>query len=112
MRLLKPPRLRGGDTIGVVAPSYPVAQFQKLYDQGIRNLKDFGFKVKEGKTVKLEHMVYMAGTDVERAEDINNMFADKKVKAIVCAIGGQVAIRTLRYLDFDLIRANPRFFQA
>jgi len=90
MRLLKPPRLSHGDTVGVFAPSYPVAPFQRLYDQGIRNLKGFGFKVKEGKSVKLEHMGYMAGTDVQRAEDINKMFADKEVKAIVCAIGGQV----------------------
>ena len=93
MRLLKPPRLNRGDTIGIVAPSYPVAPFQRLYDQGIRNLNELGFKVKEGKSVKLEHMGYMAGTDVQRAEDINKMFADKEVKAIVCAIGGQVAIR-------------------
>jgi muramoyltetrapeptide carboxypeptidase len=112
MRLVKPSRLRHGDTVGVLAPSYPVAPFQKLYDQGIRNLKRLGFKVKEGKTVKLEHMGYMAGKDAQRAEDINKMFADEEVKAIVCAMGGQVAIRTLRYLDFDLIKANPKIFSG
>jgi muramoyltetrapeptide carboxypeptidase len=112
MKVLKPPKLNDGDTVGVIAPSYPVPSFQKMYDQGIRNLRGFGFKVKEGKTVKLEHMGYMAGTDVQRAEDINNMFADKQVKAIVCAMGGQVAIRTLRYLDYDLIKANPKIFSG
>jgi muramoyltetrapeptide carboxypeptidase len=112
MKLLKPPKLNHGDTVGVVAPSYPVAPFQKLYDRGIRNLRGLGFEVKEGKTVKLEHTGYMAGTDAQRAEDINKMFEDKEVKAIVCAIGGQVAIRTLRYLDFDLIRANPKIFSG
>lgn len=109
---MKPPRLNDGDTIGVVAPSYPVLQFQETYDQGIANLKAFGFKVKEGKTVKLTHKSYMAGTGYQRAEDINNMFADEEVKAIVCAIGGQVAIKTLRYLDYDLIRANPKIFSG
>lgn len=83
-----------------------------MYDQGIRNLKEFGFKVKEGRTVKLEHMGYMAGKDTQRAEDINNMFADKEVKALICAMGGQVAIRTLRYLDFDLIKTNPKIFSG
>jgi muramoyltetrapeptide carboxypeptidase len=112
MRLLKPPKLNDGDTVGVVAPSHPVSPFQKLYDQGIRNLRGFGLKVKEGRTVKLEHMGYMAGTDLQRAEDINKMFADKEVKAIVCAMGGQVAIRTLRYLDFGLIKANPKIFSG
>ena len=110
--MLKPPRLNDGDTIGVVAPSHPVQPFQQMYDRGIRNLKAFGFKVKEGKTTKLSHMGYMAGTDVDRAEDINDMFADKEVKAVVCAMGGQVAIRTLRYLDFDLIKTNPKIFSG
>lgn len=113
MRLLKPPRLNKGDTIGVIAPSHPVApQFQTMYDQGIRNLTSFGFKVKEGKTVKLAHMRYMAGTDSQRAEDINEMFKDEEVKAIICALGGSVAIRTLRYLDYDLIRKNPKIFSG
>jgi muramoyltetrapeptide carboxypeptidase LdcA involved in peptidoglycan recycling len=112
MKVSKPPKLNDGDTIGVIAPSYPVLPFQEMYDRGIANLKAFGFKVKEGKTVKLTRFGYMAGTDLERAEDINSMFADKEVKAIICAIGGQVAIRTLRYLDYDLIRANPKIFSG
>lgn len=112
MKLLKPPKLNAGDTIGVIAPSYPVLPFQDMYNQGVVNLKKFGFKVKEGKTVKLQYSGYMAGTDIQRAEDINSMFADKEVKAIICAMGGQVAIRTLRYLDFDLIRMNPKIFSG
>ena len=111
MKLLKPPKLNVCDTIGIVAPSYPVVPFQTMYLQGVKNLKSLGFNVKEGKTVKLQRG-YMAGTDIQRAEDINSMFADKEVKAIVCAIGGFVAIRTLRYLDFDLIKANPKVFSG
>jgi muramoyltetrapeptide carboxypeptidase len=113
MRLLKPPRLNEGDTIGVIAPSHPVSpHHQDMYDQGIRNLRAFGFKVKEGKTVKLTHMGYMAGTDRQRAEDINEMFTDEEVKAIICALGGSVAIRTLRYLDYDLIKRKPKIFSG
>jgi len=112
MRLLKPPKLVDGDTIGVIAPSYPVLPHQEKYNRGVENLKKFGFVVKEGKTVKLHHRNYMAGTDLQRAEDINNMFLDKEVKAIICALGGSVAIRTLRYLDYDLIRRNPKIFSG
>ena len=112
MKVLKPPRLNDGDTIGVIAPSYPVQPFQKMYDQGIRNLRALGFRVKEGRTVKLSHLGYMAGTGVQRAEDINGMFADKEVKAIICAMGGQVAIQTLRHLDYALIRGNPKIFSG
>lgn len=112
MKLTKPPKLNKGDTVAVIAPSYPVLPFKEMYLRGIQNLRSLGFKVKEGKTVNLQYHEYMAGTDIERAEDINNMFADEEVKAIICAIGGQVAIRTLRYLDFDLIRSNPKIFSG
>lgn len=110
MKLLKPPRLVEGDTIGVIAPSHPVLPFQEKYDLGIENLRKFGFRIKEGKTVKLRHMGYMAGTDVQRAEDINAMFADEEVSAIICALGGSVAVRTLRLLDYDMIRRHPKIF--
>jgi muramoyltetrapeptide carboxypeptidase len=112
MKLLKPMKLEYGDTVGVVAPSHPVSPFQKLYDHGLENLRRLGFKVKEGKTVKLQHRGYMAGTDIQRANDINAMFSDREVKAIICAMGGQVAIRTLSHLDFALVKANPKIFSG
>jgi muramoyltetrapeptide carboxypeptidase len=112
MKLSKPSRLSVGDTIGIVAPSHPVLPFQSMYLKGAENLKKLSFEVKEGKTVKLQHCGYMVGTDIQRAEDINGMFADEEVKAIICAMGGQVVIRTLRYVDFDLIRANPKIFSG
>jgi muramoyltetrapeptide carboxypeptidase len=112
MKVLKPPKLNDGDTIGVIAPSHPVLPFQEMCDREIANLKAFGFTIREGKTVKLTHLGYMAGTDLERAEEINDMFADREVKAIICAMGGQVAIRTLRHLDYDLIRANSKIFSG
>jgi muramoyltetrapeptide carboxypeptidase len=112
LELLKPPKLTAGSIIGVIAPSHPVPPFQESYDRGIRNLKKFGFNVKEGKTVKLQHMGYMAGTDRERADDINAMFADEEVGAIVCALGGSIAIRCLRYLDYDVIKRNPKIFSG
>lgn len=110
MRILKPYRLKNGDTVGVIAPSHPVLPFRENYLRGVANLKRFGFEVKEGNTVNLQHLDYMAGTDLQRAEDINNMFADRDVKAIICAMGGNVAIRALRHVDFDTVRANPKIF--
>ena len=109
MGLQKPLRLRRGDSLGVVAPSDTVLSYQKMYLEGIENLKGLGFAVREGKTVGLQHG-NMAGTDVERAEDVNRMFADEEIKGIICARGGSAAIRTLRHLDYDLIRRNPKVF--
>jgi len=110
MKLLKPSKLNHGDTVAVIAPSHPILPLKERYLQGVTNLKRFGFQVKEGRTVSLQYADYMAGTDIQRAEDINSMFADEEVKAIICAMGGQVAIRTLRHLDFDVIRYNPKIF--
>lgn len=112
MKFLKPPRLVDGDTIGVVAPSLPVSDMRRQYELGINNIKARGFKVREGRTVNLVHRGYMAGTDKERADDINRMFADDEVRGIVCAVGGNVALRTLRYLDYDLIQAHPKVFSG
>ena len=111
MMLLKPPRLVQGDTVGVIAPSHPVLPSDReKYNRGIKNLRKFGFNIKEGETVNLQHWGYMAGTDSQRADDINVMFADNEVRAIICAMGGSVAVRTLRHLDYDLIRSNPKIF--
>jgi len=112
LKLVKPKRLAIGDTVGIVAPSHPVKPFLEMYRRGVQNLKRLGFNVKEGRTVKLEHWGYMAGTDQQRARDINEMFADDEVKAIICAIGGSTAIRTLRHLDFDLVRKEPKVFSG
>src|SRR3546814_17123315 len=50
----------------------------------------------------------LAGTDAERAGDINAMFADESVKAVSCLRGGSGAARLLPLLDYDAIRANPK----
>jgi len=105
--LLKPPRLRPGDLIGVVAPASPM-KHDRL-ENGIRYLENLGYKVKPGKYVYHEHG-YLAGRDRERADDINRMFRDRRVKAIFCIRGGYGTPRLLPLLDYDAIRANPKIF--
>lgn len=53
---------------------------------------------------------YMAGDDRSRADALNAAFADKDISAIFCARGGFGSLRILQYLDFDIIRANPKIF--
>jgi len=106
-RLLKPPRLRPGDLIGVIAPASPM-KHDRL-DHGIHYLENLGYKVKLGKFVFHEHG-YLAGRDRERADDINKMFRDRRVKAIFCIRGGYGTPRLLPLLDFHAIRANPKIF--
>ncbi|MFA4872184.1 MAG: LD-carboxypeptidase [Patescibacteria group bacterium] len=68
-----------------------------------------GFQVKEGKTVRLKKW-HLAGSDDDRAKDIMDMFLDKNIKAIICAVGGTGADRILDKLNYTLIKKNSKPF--
>ncbi len=110
MNIVKPPKLKIGDTIGIVASSLPVLpSFRENYERGKKMIYDLGFRIKEGKTIgKIKW--WMAGNPKEVAEDINSMFADKNIKAIMAQTGGYSAISVLEYLDYELITHNPKPF--
>ncbi|MBI2018309.1 LD-carboxypeptidase [Candidatus Daviesbacteria bacterium] len=110
MKIIKPPKLNIGDTIGIVASSLPVLpSFKENYERGKKLIEEMGFKIKEGKTISQTRW-WMAGTPKEVAWDINNMFADKKIKAIIAQTGGYSAISILEHLDYPLIAQNPKPF--
>lgn len=108
--LIKPKHLQKGDTVGLVSPSAPLAGLVPHRVRiGVKALQDFGFKVKIGKNaLKIEEET--AGSPKERAEDINNFFKDGNIKAIFCFIGGDYSNQILKYLDFALIKKNPKIF--
>lgn len=110
MKIVKPKRLTPGDTIGIVASSLPVLpSFKENYERGKKVIKDLGFKIYEGKTIGKTRW-WMAGEPKEVAEDINSMFADKNIKAIMAQTGGYSATSVLEYLDYELIINNPKPF--
>ena len=105
---LLPSKLKIGDTIGVVAPSSPIIgdnidELNKAKEIAERS----GFKVKYSKNIFSNTNEYSA-TAREKAEDINAMFADKEVKMIWCAKGGNNSNSTFEYLDYELIKKNPK----
>lgn len=109
-QLIKPKHLQKGDIIGIVSPSAPLAGLiSHRVEKGIKILEKLGFKVKIGKNA-LKITNYTAGSSKERAEDINNFFKDKDIKAIFSFIGGNHSNQILKYLDFDLIKKNPKIF--
>lgn len=103
----KPQVLRKGDTIGIVAPAWSFDPHN--FKKGVEKLRNLGFKVKYERSIFSKHWS-MAGFDEERAQQINRMFADKKVRAIFCAKAGYGSIRTIPYLDKRIIRNNPKIF--
>ncbi|WP_114324974.1 S66 peptidase family protein [Candidatus Colwellia aromaticivorans] len=106
--MIKPKRLKAGDTIGLIAPASNVWQDEDIYFAS-DVLKSFGFKVKHSKNL-FKRYGYLAGQDKERAEDVNAMFADKTVDGIFCIRGGYGTPRMLPYVDYDLIKKNPKAF--
>lgn len=106
MTTIKPSALKKGDVIGIVAPGSPPSTVEKI-TKGAEYLEHLGYRVKLGNNVEKVHG-YLAGTDKERADDINDMFADKKVKAIIAVRGGYGTPRILPLINFSLIRKNPK----
>lgn len=106
--MIIPNRLKKGDTIGVVAPSDPVIGDNIEEIQKAKELVEkAGFKVKFSKNLFSNSNEYSASAK-EKAEDINNMFADKEIKMIWCAKGGENSNSTFEYLDYELIKNNPK----
>ncbi len=105
---LLPSKLKIGDTIGVVAPSSPIIgnNIEEL-NRAKEIVERSGFKVKYSKNIFSNTNGYSA-TAREKAEDINTMFVDKEVKMIWCAKGGNNSNSTFEYIDYELIKKNPK----
>ncbi len=104
-----PAPLSPGDLIGVVAPASPFNEAD--FFRGIQVLKDMGFQMALRPHL-FDRSGYLAGTDADRATQVNEAFADDDIRAIVCARGGYGAMRMLPYLDFDLIHRHPKLFMG
>ena len=103
---VKPPRLKTGDTVGLVIPSS--AQWDPgAVDILLDSLKALGLNGKLGKHV-FDRRGYFAGRDEDRAADLNAMFADPDVDAIHCIRGGWGAARLLPLLDWATIAKHPK----
>ena len=106
--MIIPKRLEKGDVIGVVAPSNPIIgdNIEEI-ERAKEIITELGYKVKYSKNLFSNTNKY-SSTAEEKAEDINEMFADKEVKMIWCAKGGENSNSTFDYLDYNLIKKNPK----
>jgi len=105
--LIKPERLRVGDTIGLVNPSGAVHEADP-YDDTREALAAMGLRVKEAPHLRARHG-HMAGTAAERAADLHAMFSDPAVAGILAVTGGSGAHRVLPLLDWALIARHPKW---
>lgn len=101
-------KLKFGDTLGFIAPSGAV-RTEGAIERAVQETERMGFKVKLGESAGQKYG-YLSGTDELRARDINAMFADDEVDAIVCLRGGYGAMRLMDKIDYDLIARHPKIF--
>src|SRR6266853_1856537 len=106
MLLIKPRRLAPGQTIGLVAPSSAPNEPERIRFAA-ETIESLGFRVRPGAHLR-DRDGYLAGSDADRARDINAMFADDAVDAIWCVRGGYGASRLLPALDYELMRRKPK----
>jgi muramoyltetrapeptide carboxypeptidase len=104
--MIYPPSLNAGDTIGITAPARKISQ--KDVEFAIRWWEEKGFRVVLGKYLFSEHCQY-AGTDEERAQDLQNMLDNSTIKAIFCARGGYGTMRIVDKLDFLGFTLEPKW---
>jgi muramoyltetrapeptide carboxypeptidase len=104
---IKPPALRPGDTVGIVAPASNVKRSD--LETGCEALRRAGYKPFYLDSI-LEQDLYFAGPVERRARELEEMFVRDDVRAIVCARGGYGANYLLKALDLEKIKAHPKIF--
>ncbi len=104
---LRPPALRPGDTVGIVAPA---SGFRREdFDAGCDRLRQLGYRPYYLPSI-FERDLYFAGSIERRISELHEMFSRPEVRALLCARGGYGCNYLLPHLDLKLIRANPKIF--
>jgi len=106
-----PEKLKPGDEIRVIAPARSMAILgEDCKALATERLEGLGLKVTFGKYVYETDEYYMSASKEHRAEDLNDAFRDKNVKAILTVIGGFNSNQILDLIDYDAIKENPKIF--
>lgn len=104
--LVKPARLKAGDCVALVEPASSTFESVKI-QLAVEVVEALGLRAKLAPHIN-DRYGYLAGKDKDRAADVNAMFADPEVKAILAVRGGWGCARILPYLDFGVIAKNPK----
>ncbi|OFZ53421.1 MAG: hypothetical protein A2428_10140 [Bdellovibrionales bacterium RIFOXYC1_FULL_54_43] len=110
MKILKPKALRRGDTLGIVACSTPIqVSNESTIERCYSYFREKGFKIAEAPNCR-KTFGHTAGTIKERVAALHQFFRDNKIDGILSYWGGFQSHQLLEYIDYDLIRKNPKPF--
>ena len=107
--LLKPPALRPGDTVGIIAPASDIKP--ELLQRGCEALERLGYRPFYFESI-LERDLYFAGGRERRVRELHDMFEREEVRAIVCARGGYGCNYLLPGIDLDVVARHPKIFMG
>lgn len=110
MEKIYPKKLKAGDEVRVIAPAKSMAILsEETKEMANRRFSDLGLKLGFGEHVE-EIDEFGSTTIAARIEDFHQAFSDPQVKAIITVIGGFNSNQLLRYIDWELVRRNPKIF--
>jgi len=113
--MIKAPRLSKNDTVAIISLSSGIGgepDFRYRYEIGKNRLEtEFGLKVVTMPNA-LKGIEYLDNHPEARASDLIAAFKDTTIKAIICMTGGDDTIRLLDYIDFEVIKNNPKIFMG
>ena len=111
--MIYPKFISKGDLIGVPAPSDGITDIGKVkrLDYAINNLADKGYKVIETKSVR-KSIKGRSTESINQAKELESLYLDKEVKAIICAAGGDFLIEILPFINYDIIKDNLKWLQG
>ena len=105
--MINPPLLKSGDKIGIVATGRKVSV--NNIEPACKILTSWGMEVVMSPNLHSNGHEYLAGSDLERLSDIQQMIDNPDIKAIVCARGGYGTTRIIDALDFSSLYKNPKW---
>ncbi len=103
--IIRPKRLKKGDTIGLVAPGYAITE--EILEEAKTTLKSMGFVPYHTNRILWRHG-YFSNTDIERARDFNELILNPEIDGILCARGGYGCTRIMDLIDYKAIKQHPK----
>ena len=108
MNIIKPPSLKKGDTIGILATAGAVESKENVL-RAKQFFEERGYRVVLSENV-FDKCRYLAGDDEKKVEELHKFFLNPEINAIICMRGGYGAIRLIEKINYDIIRQNPKIF--
>jgi muramoyltetrapeptide carboxypeptidase len=109
MNIIKPNKLKKGDTIGILAISGKINEYEKI-EKAKTFFEKEGYNVVISDTCKTSHRYMSGNNDDENIKELENFFLNKEINAIIAARGGYGTLRLINKINWDIIKNNPKIF--